>query len=113
MKSSAAGLAAESAVAHQLQKDGFKILGQNWKTAVCEIDIIAQKDEVTYFVEVKYRSNPDFGAGLDYIGPQKLKKLHFAARIWCQHHNYEGDYRLVGAEVTGANFERVNIIEIF
>ncbi len=99
MRTTEVGLVAEQVVAEELKSQCYKILDQNWKTKVCEIDIIAQKGRVIYFVEVKYRSGSAQGDGLEYIGPQKIKKLHFAARVWCQHSNYEGDYCLMAASV--------------
>jgi len=112
MRTTTAGKKAEKAVAELLGKRGFKILGQNWKTPVCEIDIIAQRDKVAYFIEVKFRSSESQGGGWEYIGPQKLRKIDFAARVWIQHHRWEGDYRLLAAEVAGLNFEDISIIEI-
>ena len=54
MKTTAVGQQAESAVAEELKRQGYKILDRNWKTTVCEIDIIAKKSRIIYFVEVKY-----------------------------------------------------------
>lgn len=108
------GSSAESTVAQELTKDGYKILARNWKTKVCEIDIVAQKDKIIYFVEVKYRSGPAQGGGLAYITPQKLKKLHFSARVWVQANNWDGDYRLMAASVTsdGRDQSIEEIVEI-
>ncbi len=114
MKTTIRGKQAESAVAEQLLRDGYDILAQNWKTKVCEIDVIARKDKVIYFVEVKYRAQAGQGDGLAYITPQKLNKLHFAARIWTQHNNWDGDYSLLAASVTtdGLNYIIEEIIEL-
>lgn len=94
------GKQAEAAVAEELKHRGYKILDQNWKTKVCEIDIVAEKAGIVYFVEVKYRSADAQGSGLEYIGPQKLKRLRFAAQVWVQYNGWRGDYRLLGASVT-------------
>ena len=114
MSSTTTGLSAEAAVAEELKVRGYKILARNWKTSVCEIDIVAKKDNILYFTEVKYRSGPDQGDGLAYITPQKLKKTHFAAKVWVQHNNWDGDYRLLVASVTsdGQDFLIEEIIEI-
>lgn len=112
MKTTAIGQGAETAVEEHLASSGYNILDRNWKTKICEIDIVAQKGDVTYFVEVKYRGGAGQGAGFEYIGPSKMKQISFAARVWCQNHDYEGDYRLLGAEVSGLNFENIELIEI-
>jgi Holliday junction resolvase-like predicted endonuclease len=114
MKTTSIGQAAEEAVAEGLRKHGFKILNRNWKTRVCEIDIVAAKQKVVYFVEVKFRSGIAQGSGLDYIGPQKLKRLHFAAQVWVQNFKWDGDYRLLGASVIsdGGNFKLEELVEL-
>ena len=106
------GHKAEAAVAGALQERGYKILGLNWKTKLCEIDVIAQKDKIVYFVEVKYRAASGQGSGFEYITPKKLNQMQFAARLWNQTNDWNGDYRLLGAEVSGLNFEHINLVEI-
>ena len=55
MRTTQLGQVAEGAVADELQTQGYRIVDRNWKTKVCEIDIVASKDKVIYFVEVKFR----------------------------------------------------------
>lgn len=112
MRTSAIGQRAELAVAQYLAQCGYKILARNWKTKICEIDIIARKDDIIYFVEVKYRAGEDQGTGFEYIGPKKMQQIGFAARVWCQNNDWEGDYRLLGAEVSGLGSENINILEL-
>lgn len=114
MKTTIRGKQAETAVAEQLTRDGYEIITQNWKTKVCEIDVIAQKAGIIYFVEVKYRGGQAQGDGLAYISSQKLRKLHFAANIWNQNNNWNGDYRLLAASVTtdGRDYIIEEIIEL-
>lgn len=56
-KSHIFGKKAESAVANLLQSEHFTILEQNYTKFFGEIDIIAKKDDVIVFVEVKARNN--------------------------------------------------------
>lgn len=95
------GLAAESAAANALSRRGFTILAQNWRTKWCEIDIVVSKNDVIWFVEVKYRATNTFGDGLEYIGPQKLRHMRRAAELWVRAHNYTGEYTLAAVAVTG------------
>lgn len=106
------GQAAELAVAELLSSKGYKILARNWKTKICEIDIIAKKTGIVHFVEVKYRAGAEQGSGLEHITPQKLNQIKFAVRVWCQNYNWDGDCRLLGAEVSGLNREDIFITEI-
>lgn len=114
MKTTTLGNQAEQTVAEELNRQGYKILDRNWKTKVCEIDIVASKERVVYFVEVKFRSGQAQGSGLEYIGPQKLRRMHFAAEVWVQAHKYDGDYTLLAASVMcdGLNFIVEDVLEV-
>lgn len=98
--STAIGRQAEDAAANYLKKNGYKILAQNWRTRWCEIDIVAQKANVTYFVEVKYRASNAWGDGLEYITSTKLKQMSFAAEFWMAQHPSQLDHRLAAIAVT-------------
>lgn len=95
------GRRAEAAAAAFLEYHGCLILARNWRTRWCEIDIVAQKDAVIYFVEVKYRSSDTWGAGLDYITPKKLRQMRFAAEFWRAQHGAGRQCRIAAAELTG------------
>jgi uncharacterized protein (TIGR00252 family) len=105
MKHNLDGAKAENFVVEYLAADGYKIIHQNWKTKWCEIDIVAQKSNCVYFVEVKYRSSSLQGSGFDYITPAKLRQMEFAANLWVAKNRWEGEYVLSAAEVSGPNFE--------
>lgn len=114
MRTTSIGQQAETAIAEELKHQGYKILAQNWKTKVCEIDLVAKKEATIYFAEVKFRSGSAQGSGLEYIGPQKLRRLHFAARVWAQHYDWDGDYRILAVSVSsdGQNYIVEDILEI-
>jgi uncharacterized protein (TIGR00252 family) len=114
MKTTTIGHQAESTVAEELKRQGFKILAQNWKTKVCEIDIVARKAGVVYFVEVKYRSRAGQGGGLEHITSAKLNRMRFAAQVWVQNYNWGGDWRLVAAAAStdGQDYLVDEIIEL-
>lgn len=76
------GNAAEGVAAEYLQRNGYEVLERNWKNKVCEIDIVAQKDEVLYFVEVKYRKNERQGGGLAAITLKKLRQMKLASKMY-------------------------------
>jgi len=73
---------AENLAASYLEGKSFTIVARNWKTKFCEIDIIARKENVIYFVEVKYRKQSKWGDGLDAVGKTKLRKMKFAAEYY-------------------------------
>ena len=55
-----------------LEKQGFVILERNYRfRRFGEIDIIAQKENLIVFIEVKTRFSERFGGALYSIGPKK------------------------------------------
>ena len=112
MSTTDSGKRAERAVAEYLQVKGFKILEHNWRTKWCEIDVIAKKGETVFFVEVKYRESSRQGDGLDYITPKKLDQMTFAAELWVSSHNWQGEFCLAAAAVSGDDYSVTSFIEI-
>lgn len=98
------GQKAEIAAAGYLEMRGYEILERNFRRPRCEIDIIARKDSVIYFVEVKYRVNDDQGGGLEAITATKLRQMQFAAELWIQEEKWAGQYQLAAIELTGKDF---------
>lgn len=103
------GHSAEDLVSRWLESSNYQVVAQNWRTRRCEIDIVAAKDKVVYFVEVKYRSSAGFGSGLEYITAKKLEQMLFSANMWLAINNWSGDYRICAAEVDA--FEDINFVE--
>lgn len=112
MSTTDTGRRAEAAVAEHMKDRGYKILEQNWRTRWCEIDVVAQKEDTVFLVEVKYRSSNRQGDGLEYITPKKLDQMTFAAELWVSNHNWQGEYCLAAAAVAGDNFQVTNFIEL-
>lgn len=105
MSTTSIGRQAEAVVATYLQQQNYRIIDQNWRSRWCEIDIIARRQNLFYFVEVKYRQNSNFGVGIDYITPRKLQQMQFAAEFWlAANYTEAAESRLAAAEVSGAEF---------
>ncbi len=100
------GLKAEARAANYLQSCGYQVEAKNWRTRYCEIDIIAKRSGVTYFVEVKYRRSSLQGTGLDYITAKKLQQMRFAAEMWVSQKQWQGAYELLAFEISGVEFNR-------
>jgi putative endonuclease len=80
----------ESIAVDWLRKNSFKIIEQNYHAKkLGEIDIIAIKDDVYHFVEVK--SGKDFEA-IYNITPQKLYKLFRSIDYYLKEKNLDVDY---------------------
>ena len=105
------GRKAERAASAYLEMRGFEILERNFRRPQCEIDIIATKDKVVQFVEVKYRRNDDQGSGFDAITSAKLRQMARGAHIWVEETKWSGEYLLSAIEVSGPTFAIMGFIE--
>lgn len=72
----------EKVAAFYLEKKGYKILKRNFRVKGGEIDIIAEKDGIIAFVEVKTRT-PDFiESGFDAVTLRKKRLIIRASQIY-------------------------------
>lgn len=71
------GLDAEHLGALALQRDGWTILAQRLRTGAGEIDLVAERDGLLAFVEVKAR--PDLTSAAAALGPRQRARLLAAA----------------------------------
>ncbi|MCC7426795.1 MAG: YraN family protein [Alphaproteobacteria bacterium] len=74
-----AGRAAEALCARVLEAAGFAILAQRLRTAAGEIDLLARRDGLVLFVEVKARMSAADGA--EAVSPAQRRRLVAAAEI--------------------------------
>lgn len=81
-----AGLAAEKLAATFLAKQGLKLVAQNYHCKYGEIDLIMQEANTLVFIEVRQRSNSQFGCAAASITPQKQQKLILTAQHYLQQH---------------------------
>jgi len=77
----------KKAVALLLEK-GYQILERNYRNRTGEIDIIAKDGEYICFVEVKFRTNSDFGSPLEAIDWKKQKQIRKVAMYYLMYHGY-------------------------
>jgi putative endonuclease len=73
------GQKGELLAARHLKKNGYKILEQNYRTQMGEIDIIAKDKETIVFVEVKARRSNHFGNPKWAITSKKQRKISMVA----------------------------------
>jgi Holliday junction resolvase-like predicted endonuclease len=55
-----------------------------------------------HIIEVKYRRSNSFGGGLDYITPDKIRRLRNASMMWSAANNYQGDIQIDVISVEGS-----------
>lgn len=69
------GRAGEDAACAELRRRGYTIVARRYRTRAGEIDIVARDGRTLVFVEVKARSGPAFGSGLDAVTPRKQAQV--------------------------------------
>ena len=82
------GKAGEDCAANYLEAQGYRILARNYRIREAEIDIVAEKDGVIVFVEVKTRSNVRHGLPAEAVNFRKQNKIIKAASVFLQEDNY-------------------------
>ncbi len=73
----------EAACAHLVQ-EGWRIRSRNWACLYGELDVVAEKDGLLAFVEVKARKEGARVSGREAVGLSKQKKLVQAAALYLQ-----------------------------
>lgn len=56
-----------------LKKQGYNILETNAKNKIAEVDIICEKNDEIVFVEVKSRSNKNYGEAMEAVDIRKQR----------------------------------------
>lgn len=74
----------EQAAADYLSAKGYEIIGRNVRTPYGEIDLIAQKDGTTIFVEVKARTSKSLGPPEIAVTPRKQEHMLACAEHYVQ-----------------------------
>ncbi|HRX13432.1 MAG TPA: YraN family protein [Eubacteriales bacterium] len=95
------GLGEKQAVMY-LKKHHYKIIETNYFCRFGEIDIIAKKDNILIFVEVKSRADNSFGSPAEAVTPRKQQKIITVAKNYIAEH---------GVNNTQIRFDVVEIID--
>ncbi len=108
--SRAKGDKAESKAVSFLQKEGFVIIETNFYSRFGEIDIIASKESVVHFVEVK--SGLDYESAVNNITSVKLQKLFKTAQVYLKKNALDMDYTFDAVIVTPDDVELIEDITL-
>lgn len=81
------GKIGESYAAHLLKSKGYSIIARNYKTHLAEIDLIAQKANILFFVEVKTRKSMKYGLPQEAVNSKKLAKIKLAGYQYLKENN--------------------------
>jgi len=92
----------ENLAVDYLHDKGYTILTQNWRYSRAEIDIIAKKEEILIFIEVKTRSYSYYGQPEDSITPGKEALIIDAAQRYMEkvEHTWEIRFDIISILLT-------------
>ncbi len=85
-KAEETGKKGELLAANYLTMNGYRILDMNWNLHHgCELDIVAIREHILHFIEVKTRTTDKYGEPEEAINYKKLKNIYKA----CQNYRYQ------------------------
>lgn len=108
--SRAKGNLAEERASQYLFDLGYRIVERNFYSRFGELDIIATRDEVLHFVEVK--SAESYELALQNITPTKLSRLIKTAQVYMKKNAFDADFTFDAVIVTPESMEIVENITL-
>lgn len=78
------GATGELMAAEWAKANGFAILHRNWRWKRYEIDLVAQRNGILHFIEVKTRRSGSFGHPEESVDIKKLKHIFAAAEQYLE-----------------------------
>ena len=99
MDSRLLGAFGEQNAARYLRQQGYEIFSGNFTSSIGEIDIIAFKDNIISFVEVKTRTEGAMYDPADAVDFKKQENIRSTASSYINKYNIEYSYRYDIVEV--------------
>lgn len=88
----------------------FHILEKNWRYKRLEVDIIASKEDIVHFIEVKTRTSKKYGNPEEAVSTSKMSFLKSAAE---QYQYLHPQWKKVQFDVVAIQLRNEDIEEIF
>lgn len=76
----------EQMAADYFIKNGYTIMERNWRHSNWEVDLIASRDNILHFIEVKTRRSKIFGHPEENVSKKKIESLTNAAEEYLFRH---------------------------
>lgn len=91
---------------------GYTMLHRNWRYGKYEIDLIATKDDLLRFIEVKFRTASAFGHPEDAVTKKKIKSVMQAVDQYLLLNPQYNDFRLDVIAITKHNDKNIDYLLI-
>lgn len=103
------GNAGEELAAEVLKAKGYYIIRKNFSCPYGEIDIVAIKDKIISFVEVKTRTSYQYGSPSEAVNFKKQRHIRNAARYFLSY--YKREYEKVDFQVIEVTVNHIKGLE--
>jgi putative endonuclease len=98
----------EELAAGYLQQQGYQILFRNFYSKYGELDIVAKRNNLLVFVEVKTRTQNSFGTPGEAVDERKRRHMNYAANFFIQRFGFHHfDLRFDVIEINLNHLENV------
>ncbi len=109
------GAAGERIAREYLRAKGYAILTSNWSTTVGELDIVARRDDLLVFVEVKTRRGLSTESALESVTAAKHERTLKAVYQYLHDHDIDSDspWRIdvIGVAIAAQGPPRIDHVE--
>ncbi|MBL6446189.1 YraN family protein [Fulvivirga sp. 29W222] len=103
----------EQMASEYLAAKGYEVVERNYRYKRSEIDIIAKKEQLLVFVEVKTRSYSSFGYPEDAVNGIKIKKVIEGADQYIHEKNWCHDVQFDVISIDYSTLEIVHFEDAF
>jgi putative endonuclease len=115
VKSKDIGKNGEDEALRFLEAKGYEILNRNYRFKRSEIDLVASKDNLLIFIEVKVRSSNSFGYPESFVSDSQIERIMEAAVEYQYQKNWIGNIRfdIISIEGKGSDLKITHFKDAF
>lgn len=113
MTTAETGAAGECAAAEHLRQEGYELLARNWRDGRYELDLVARRDGILHFVEVKTRRLDGLTPPEAALTLRKRRALRRAAEAYLIRSGWRGEvqFDLAAVDIRPDGSAEVRFIE--
>jgi len=83
------GVQFEHQLEQKLQSAGYTIIERNYRCRWGELDLIVTSDQTLIVIEAKYRTLDHYGRAVEFVTPEKVRKIVRATEMFlCENPQY-------------------------
>jgi putative endonuclease len=107
------GQCGENLAAEELARHGYEIVARNWHCQAGEVDIVACRDDVVHFFEVRTRRGREYGTPEESVTPAKRQRMIDVALTYLGERELDVDWQIGFVAVELNKTGRLLRIEVY